>query len=306
MKSTGCVPHYPPGPKGSIWGVRNACQSRRKKTCKSIEFEPQKHHFVRNAKRGMLVFPRELSHWALRSPPRDPLTYMHIYDVSAHLVLSNHVFYRADQNRPFQQPPGDPRRSPAPPGGPPGTPPGPGCERPDKTRRFRHMRLRFPDSVGNSPERDRSRTEKTRHFARPGRPFPVSVGDFKVGDFKYHVNYRANHDPMLQFPDSVGYHGNGPGLSPGKEATSAPKMTCFTVRFFARSHRLRAAAPYMSESSIVLTVSGGAGREANVHGKTRQFRHGGRLFPGREADFGGKTDTFLDDPRKRAAGRKLF
>ena len=168
------------------------------------------------------------------------------------------------------------------------------------------MRLRFPDSVVNPAERGHNRTEKTRHFARPGRRFPVSVVDSKIGDFKYHVNYRANHDPMLQFSDSVGYHGDEPGLSPGKEATSAPKMTCFTVHFFARSHRLRAAAPYMSESSIVLTVSGGAGREANVHGKTRQFRHGGRLFPGREADLGGKTDTFPDDPCKRAAGGKLF
>ena len=115
MKSTGCAPHYPPGPKGSIWGVRNACQSRRKKTCKSIEFEPQKQHLVRNAKRGMLVFPRELSHWALRSPPRDPLTYMQIYDVLAHLGLRNHVFYGPDQNRALPQPPGAPPRPPAPP-----------------------------------------------------------------------------------------------------------------------------------------------------------------------------------------------
>ena len=134
----------------------------------------------------------------------------------------------------------------------------------------------------------------------------MSVVDSGIGDFKSYVNYRASHDPMLQFSDSVGYPGNGPGLSPGKEATSAPKMTCFTVHFFAKSHRLRAAAPYMSESSIVLAVSGGAGREANVHGKTRQFRHGGRLFPGREADFGGKTAIWPEGPRKAAAGGKLF
>ena len=111
---------------------------------------------------------------------------------------------------------------------------------------------------------------------------------------------------MLQFFDSVGYPGNGPGLSPGKEATSAPKMSCFTVHFFARLHRLRAAAPYKSESSIVLTVSGGAGRETNVHGKTRQFRHGGRLFPGREADLGGKTAIWPESARKTSAGDKLF
>ncbi len=168
------------------------------------------------------------------------------------------------------------------------------------------MRFHFPDSVGSSAERGHHRAEKTRHFARPGRRFPVSVVDSQIGDLKYHVNYRANHDLMHQFSDSVGYHGNGPGLSPGKEATSAPKMTCFTVRFFARSHRLRAAAPYMSESSIVLTVSGGGGREANVHGKTRQFRHGGRLFPGREADLGGKTAIWSEGPPKNPARLKLF
>ena len=162
--------------------------------------------------------------------------------------------------------PGDPRRLLEAPLAPP---PGPGCKRPEKTRDFRHMRLRFPDSVGNSAERDHHRAEKTRHFARPGRRFPVSVVDSQIGDLKSYVNYRASHDLMHPFSDSVGYHGNGPGLSPGKEATFAPKMTCFTVRFFARSHRLRAAAPYRSESSIVLTIPGGAGEEANVHGKIR-------------------------------------
>ena len=127
-RSTGCVPHYPPGPKGSIWGVRNACQSRRKKTCKSIEFEPQKQHLIRNAKRGMSVFPRELSHFALRSPPRDPLTYRQIYYVLAHLGLRNHVFYRPDQNRPCQQPPGDPPATPGASWRPPGHPPRPGSQ----------------------------------------------------------------------------------------------------------------------------------------------------------------------------------
>ena len=87
-------------------------------------------------------FARELSHRTLRSPPRDPLTYMQIYYVLAHLGLRNHAFYRPDQNRSFQQPPGDPRRHPAPPRGPPGTPPGP----------------------------RRNPTEKTRHFGLPGWP----------------------------------------------------------------------------------------------------------------------------------------
>ena len=168
------------------------------------------------------------------------------------------------------------------------------------------MRLRFPDSVGNSAEGDHHRAEKTRHLARPGRRFPVSVVDSQIGDLEYHVNHRANHDLMHQLSDSVGYHGNGPGLSPGKEATFAPKMKRFTVRLFARSYRLRAAAPYMSKSSIVLAISGGGGREANVHGKTRQFRHGGRLFPGRDADLMGKTAIWPEGPRKTAAGAMVF
>ena len=134
----------------------------------------------------------------------------------------------------------------------------------------------------------------------------MSVGNSQNGSFKFHVNFHAFHDPMSQFSDSVGRSGRGPGFSHGKEATFVPKVTCFTVCFFADSHRLRAAAPYMSESSIVLTVSGGAGREANVHGKTRQFRHGGRLFPGREADLGGKTAIWPESARKRAAGDKVF
>ena len=50
----------------------------------------------------------------IRSPSRDPLTYMQIYYVLAHLGLGNHEFYRPDQNRPFQQPPG----APAQPGSP--------------------------------------------------------------------------------------------------------------------------------------------------------------------------------------------
>merc|ERR1711969_85399 len=90
----------------------------------------------------MLEFVREVSHRNLWSPPRDPLIYMQIYYVLAHLGLGNNVFYRPDQQRPFQQPPGDPRRLPAPPRGPPRTPPGP----------------------------RRNPTEKTRHFGLPGWP----------------------------------------------------------------------------------------------------------------------------------------
>ena len=134
----------------------------------------------------------------------------------------------------------------------------------------------------------------------------MSVGNSQDGGFKSQINFHAFHDPMLQFCDSGGRSGRGPGFSHGKEATFVPKVTCFTVCFFSDSHRLRAAAPYMSESSIVLTVAGGAGREANVHGKTLQFRHGGRLFPGRAADFGGKTAIWPEESRKTSASAKLF
>ena len=110
--------------------------------------------------RGMLKFARELSHRTLRSPPRDPLTYMQIYYVSAHLGLGNHVFYRPDQQRPFQQPPGDPRRPPAPPRGPPGPPPGPGHNPTEKTRHFglpgwpEARVLRPPSKPGSQSDRE--------------------------------------------------------------------------------------------------------------------------------------------------------
>ena len=62
----------------------------------------------------MLVFPRELSRWALRRPPRDPLTYTQIYDALAHLGLRYHVFYRPDQkiasSGSLRAAPGGPRR----------------------------------------------------------------------------------------------------------------------------------------------------------------------------------------------------
>ena len=128
MGSTGCAPANPPRPKGSNRGARNACDGSWENTCKPIDFEPLNHHFVRNAKGGMSVFPRELSRQVPRSPHGGPLTYMQIYNTLAHMVLRNHVFPRADQNSPCLQPPGDPRRSPAPPGGPPGTPPRPGLQ----------------------------------------------------------------------------------------------------------------------------------------------------------------------------------
>ena len=54
---------------------------------------------------------------------------------------------------------------------------------------------------------------------------------------------------MLHFRERGGGSENGPRLSLGNGATSGPKVTCFTVDFFAGSHRVRARAPGMRESS---------------------------------------------------------
>ena len=66
---------------------------------------------------------------------------------------------------------------------------------------------------------------------------------------KSKVNLHAIHDPMLHLPERGGGSENGPRLSLGNGATFAPKITCFTVYFFAGSHRLLARAPGMRESS---------------------------------------------------------
>ena len=75
------------------------------------------------------------------------------------------------------------------------------------------------------------------------RTILVSVLNSRNGMLKSYVNYRACRDPMLPFLDSVARSGQAPGLSPGKEATFAPKVSCFTVPFLADSPRLRAPAP---------------------------------------------------------------
>merc|ERR1711969_221808 len=108
----------------------------------------------------MLEFVCEVSHPTLWSPPRDPLIYLQIYYVLAHLGLGNNVFYRPDQQRPFQQPPGDPRRLPAPPRGPPGTPPGPRRNPTEKTQHFglpgwpEARVLRHPSKPGSQSDRE--------------------------------------------------------------------------------------------------------------------------------------------------------
>ena len=61
---------------------------------------------------------------------------------------------------------------------------------------------------------------------------------------------------MLHFRERGGGSENGPRLSLGNGATFGPKVTYFTVYFLARSHRSRAAAPDLYESSILLADPG--------------------------------------------------
>ena len=79
--------------------------------------------------------------------------------------------------------------------------------------------------------------------------FSDSVGKSKNRRVKSYVNLRALRAPMPHFRERGGGSGNGPRLSLGNGATSGPKVTCFTMYFFAGSHRSRAAAPKMLESS---------------------------------------------------------
>ena len=82
-----------------------------------------------------------------------------------------------------------------------------------------------------------------------GPRFFDSVGKVKTRLLKYRVNLRAYRAPGSHFPERGGGSGNGPRLSLGNGATSGPKVTCFTIYFLAGSHRLRARAPGMRESS---------------------------------------------------------
>ena len=96
---------------------------------------------------------------------------------------------------------------------------------------------------------------------------------------------------MLHFPERRGGSGNGPRLSLGNGATFGPKVPYFPVYFFAGSHRLRARAPDMGESSIGSADPGTAKAGAKVHGKTRHFSHFGRQFLDSVGFSAGKTDT---------------
>ena len=64
---------------------------------------------------------------------------------------------------------------------------------------------------------------------------------------------------------------SGPRLLLGNGAIFGPKAPYFTVDFLAGSHRLRARAPDMGESTIVLADPGRPDGGAYVDGKTQHF-----------------------------------
>ena len=106
---------------------------------------------------------------------------------------------------------------------------------------------------------------------------------------------------MLHFPERGGGSENCPRLSLGNGATFGPKVQYFTVYFFAGSHRLRARAPHMGESSIGLADPGPPKAGAKVHGKTRHFSHFGRQFLDSVGFPSGKTPN---GTRGRAKGQR--
>ena len=65
--------------------------------------------------------------------------------------------------------------------------------------------------------------------------------------------------PKPEFCDSVAGFGHGPGLTPGKGAASAQKITYFTGALREKSPRSRAPAPEVCESSVESAFSGGGG-----------------------------------------------
>ena len=89
-----------------------------------------------------------------------------------------------------------------------------------------------------------------RALRDPTPHFFDSVGNSKIWCPRSYVNLQGSRHPTPHFPDSVGSSEHRPRLSPGNGATFAPKVPYFTVYFFAGSHRLRARAPDMRESSI--------------------------------------------------------
>ena len=108
---------------------------------------------------------------------------------------------------------------------------------------------RILDSVGISRKWRIKSYVVLQAWRGPAPRFFDSVGKSKNSRVKSYVNLRAIRAPMLHFRERGGGSENGLRLSLGNGATSGPKVTCFTIDFFAGSHRSRAAAPKMRESS---------------------------------------------------------
>ena len=108
---------------------------------------------------------------------------------------------------------------------------------------------RILDSVGISRKWRIKSYVILQAWRGPAPRFFDGVCKSKNCPFESYVNLRAIRAPMLHFRERGGGSENGPRLSLGNGATSGPKVTCFTIYFFAGSHRLRARAPNMRESS---------------------------------------------------------
>ena len=85
-----------------------------------------------------------------------------------------------------------------------------------------------------------------------------SVGKSKNLRCKCDVNYHAIRGPAPHFLDSVDRAAGEASLSLEKDATLVPEVSYFTVPFPASSHRLRAPAPYVRQSSTGVQILGGA------------------------------------------------
>ena len=134
---------------------------------------------------------------------------------------------------------------------------------------FATLRLTTPIVLANPKADDGN----YRAIHNPTPHIPDNVGKSENRWRQSYVNYNAVHPPTPHFRDRVDRSASKPRLSLVKGAILVPKVPCFSVYFFGRSHRLRAPAPYKRESSIVLPDPGCPGRDANGHGKRRHFSH---------------------------------
>ena len=108
---------------------------------------------------------------------------------------------------------------------------------------------RIPDSVGISRKWRIKSYVVLQAWRGPAPRFSDSVVKSKNYSFEPYANLHAIRDPMLHLREKGGGSENGPRLSLGNGATSGPKVTCFTIYVLAGSHRLRARAPGIRESS---------------------------------------------------------